>query len=556
MNALEATRDGDAPVRFALDGTTHRILGREPGADLRYETETYLGRRHVEIWVHDGRLAVRALAGARNPVFFHGTAQQSFVVDPDDAFVIGRTRFVFRTTGHGGHDTPEPANARTLSAEEVFGPEALAARLRLRDLLELPEILSSKRPEEFHLHIARLLRLSTGARWACVAGDEGTILSADDSGPPPAGRQLSRSLIAAALASAPRPTLYRWGATLAETAGADIDWAICAAVARPREPALLLYTAGSAEDAARPEALEEASRFVGLVADMVSRALAVRQLEVWTERLGRYFSGPVVDRIVASRDPAELEPRLADSTVMFFDLRGFSKRTEGQNEKIMEYLGELKRIMTAMTDVIFAEQGVVLHYLGDGILACWNVPIPCADHVDRACRAALAMVEGLHRLEGGWQCGIGLHTGEVVAGAIGSEQVFSYSVMGSVVNQASRIEGITKTVESPVLVTRAVADRVSPAIAVPVRVGRFMPAGMNTALDLFELLPPPGDPGRQTRFAAGLASFERGDWEAAYALLDPLGPGDRPARYLKSLAEMHRRHPPKDWQGVIELTGK
>ncbi len=272
--------------------------------------------------------------------------------------------------------------------------------------------------------------------------------------------------------------------------------------------------------------------------------------------MARFFSGPVIERIVQSENPKDLEPRVCESTVMFFDIRGFSSRSEGRNDKILGLLSELRTVMTAMTAEIFAENGVVLHYVGDGIIACWNVPFPDPHHVDRACRAALRMVDTLARLPGGWQCGIGLHTGELVVGAMGSDQVFSFSILGPVVNQSSRIEGITKAIEVPLLISSEVAERVSADVAATLRIGRFQPAGMTTALDLFELVPPPGNPGRAAAFARCLLAFERGAWEDAYEALDGLPSRDRPARYLKVLAEQYRRHPPKDWRGVIELTEK
>lgn len=184
------------------------------------------------------------------------------------------------------------------------------------------------------------------------------------------------------------------------------------------------------------------------------------------------------------------------------------------------------------------------------------MPIDDSEHVDRACRAALAMQDALARIGEGWHCGIGLHTGEVVAGSLGSEQVFAYTVMGDVVNRTSRVEGITKVVEAPLLVTREVAERVSPTVAVPVRVERFLPVGMEAPMDLFELARPPADADRTRAINEGLAAFERGAWEEAYETLSALGPKDRPARYLMSLAEAHRRHPPKVWTGVIELQEK
>ncbi len=242
---------------------------------------------------------------------------------------------------------------------------------------------------------------------------------------------------------------------------------------------------------------------------------------------------------------------------MFFDIRGFSKLTEGKAEKILEKTGELRdEVMTAMTEEIFNENGVVLQFLGDGILACWNLPFPDTEHVNRACRAALAMVAALERVAPTWRCGIGIHTGQVVAGSMGAKQLFSYTVMGPVVNQASRLEGITKIVEVPILVTREVADKISQASLGVRRIGKFQPAGMNVALDLFEIHSPTDNVDQDKLFAKGLEEFEKGAWESAYEILDQLPPSDRPARYIKTLAEVFRRRPPKDWTGVIELSEK
>jgi adenylate cyclase len=270
-----------------------------------------------------------------------------------------------------------------------------------------------------------------------------------------------------------------------------------------------------------------------------------------------FFSGPVISKILESPDVKNLEPRVTKGTVMFFDIRGFSKLIEGESAKVLVHVEELREVMTAMTEIIFRESGVVLQFLGDGILACWNLPFSDPHHADRACRAALGMVESLGKIAPLWRCGIGIQTGEVVAGSISAKQLFSYTVIGAVVNQASRIEGITKTVEVPILVTREVAERVDPGTASPRRIACFQPAGMTVALDLFEIRPPsPAEKSKDELFAQGLDAFEKGEWESAYEKLDQMPSGDRPARYLKSLCEVYRRHPPKEWSGVIELLEK
>jgi adenylate cyclase len=128
--------------------------------------------------------------------------------------------------------------------------------------------------------------------------------------------------------------------------------------------------------------------------------------------------------------------------------------------------------------------------------------------------------------------------------------------MGAVVNQASRVEGITKAIEVPILITKEVADKIIPGTVATRRVGRFQPAGMDTALDLFHVTDPPLNKENENLYTMGLEAFERGEWEKTYEILDKLPPSDRPGRYLKAMAETYRRRPPKNWKGVIELSEK
>src|SRR5581483_11406327 len=313
-------------------------------------------------------------------------------------------------------------------------------------LLELPEILREKTSSESFTHIASLLRSVTGADWAQIVDATGKVIAADSAMDGPLFKT-SRTLIEEALKHAPQPFLYCWTSreqALTATMQEGTDWAVCAATQVSGEESLLFYVSGQG---GAEQVLKDNCRLVGLIADMVGRSLSVQRLEGLKERLQHFFSGQVVTKIIESSDADELKPKLTEGTVMFFDIRGFSKLTEGKAEKILEKTGELQEVMTAMTEEIFKENGVVLQFLGDGILACWNLPFPDPEHVNRACRAALAMVAALERVAPSWRCGIGIHTGQVVAGSMGAKQLFSYTVMGPVVNQASRLEGITKIVE-------------------------------------------------------------------------------------------------------------
>lgn len=554
---LEAIRDDARPVRLELVVGRTYVVGRGDEVDLRIAGEPNLSRKHLTARLEDGRLRVERIPGSSNPVFHQGQAKERFFARVGEQFVVGATRFAFVSDAFlaGG---PAPIEQRTLALADVHASAPAPDRLRLLDLLELPELLRAKSEPEFFRHVATMLRLAARASWVQVATEDGRLLAEDVALELGGPREMSRTLLARALAESPRPTMFRWSPSGEGTLGAGVDWAVAAAARVPGEPAVLFYAAGgSLADSVGVQGLDETARLVGLVVDIVGRTLSVRRLEARERRLERFFSKAVISEILGSVSaPHSLEPKLTESTVMFFDIRGFSKLTEGQCGKILEHIGDLRRAMNAMTEEVFRENGVVLKYTGDGLLACWNVPVADERHVDRAARAALAMARRLSEVVPGWRCGIGLHAGEVVAGALGSDQLFAYEVLGAVVNQASRIEGITKFVEAPILVSREVASRISAEAACPVRLGRFQPAGMNTALELFELTPPPGDAERCLAFGRGLDALEAGEWEKAYELLDERPAKDLPARFLKSLADQFRRHPPKDWHGIIELTEK
>ena len=148
-----------------------------------------------------------------------------------------------------------------------------------------------------------------------------------------------------------------------------------------------------------------------------------------------------------------------------------------------------------------------------------------------------------------------------MCGSLGSEQVYSYSILGPVVNQTSRVEGITKEVGEPVLVTEDVAMRLPAGKLLHRRVAQFLPVGMATPVNLYSVHSIPEDAAERTKLeerfalhAEALAAFEKGDWEDAERLLHPIVPVDAAAKYVYKLALQGK--PPRDWKGVIELLSK
>ncbi len=553
---LIAERKGVETDSFPISEGEPKILGRGDGADFRVSGESYMSRRHAAITLRGSELRVERLEGAANPIFFDGEESDSFVVSSEGFFVVGETRFRLSIASEQStlfaEGSADPQWEQLLTEDQVYALGPASDRMRLKDLLALPEVIrTSRTPGELYSAVSGFLRLLTAARWTCVLDGEGRVL-ARDAVSDKEEFKISQRLLEKAVEEAPLPIAYGWrGGAVEATAVEGVDWAVCASARLPGGESLCFYAAG----AGPAKELEENARFVGLVADVVGRAVAEDKQKALQGRLEHFFSKAVVDKIVSTDAGRELEPKLAQATVLFFDIRGFSKRTEENNEALLGYLGSLRKALSVVTEDVLKEEGVVIQYTGDGLLACWNVPFACEDHVDRACRAALRMRARLAEMTG-WECGIGLHSGEVVAGAIGSEQIFLYGVMGAVVNQASRVEGLTKIIGAPILVTADVAiNAVSDTISKR-RVGRYRPQGMKTALELYELMERSTESESAKLFREGLSAFEAGHWDEARQHFKSLPLTDAPAQFLGGLCDRYAANPPAVWDGIIRVDTK
>ncbi len=588
MQRLIVKSGSDEIRSFSLESGSAQVLGRAIDADCSYPTEACLSRRHMELRSGLGVLEVQSLPNVANPIVFRGETNERFTMTPGDFFVVGATTFHFESTDGERRATfagseSAPSHAHTTSDHEMRDRGGAADRMRLLDLMELPVILRTKSRAEFFVFACGSMRLATGAEWVQTLwmGDEAPIVLAEDARLDRGARPLSRKLMQQAIDEAPKPTTYCWGdgasdVSLGATAHEGVDWAICCAMPVPGEEPVLFYLAGSQAQGGGIDAttvcdlsLRNTARLVGLVADMVGRAISMEKLERWKSRLGQFFSERVASEILESDAEEALAPRITDATVMFFDIRGFSARTEENFsireeedlERILDFTKSRRVVLNVVSQCVVDHFGVIISYAGDGLLACWNVPKPIPGYLEHACLAAIEMTERIVELPGGWQCGIGVGMGQIVAGSLGSDVKEQYDILGAVVNQASRIEGITKVVGVQILVTENVAKSVDATQVMTRRVARFQPAGMTEQIDLFTVDRAPEEAAirdalanRHTIHTEGLAAFERGDWDEAFKILSPIATEDAPAKYVLSMAVGGK--PPKDWQGVIELTSK
>lgn len=188
--------------------------------------------------------------------------------------------------------------------------------------------------------------------------------------------------------------------------------------------------------------------YTGITAE--SYLLAERERQKTRALFSRYVSPHVVEELTAHPELVELGGKRQEVTVLFSDIRGFTSYSEGRTPE--EVVKRLNEYLAAMTEVIFKHGGMIDKYMGDGIMAVFGAPVWQPDHARRAIAASMEMRERLKELNRRWaergehlfNIGIGLSSGPVVVGNIGSAQRMDYTAIGEDVNLASRLEGLNK----------------------------------------------------------------------------------------------------------------
>jgi adenylate cyclase len=592
MHKLVVRNGASVVETFVLEDGRDQVLGRAVDVDLSFPSEDCLSRCHVSLRARSDAVEVTRLPSASNVVVFQGESKDWFVMQHGEFFVVGATTFHLdvgrEPSGSTGEADPDerPDLQYTMDVDEFRSRKDRGDRMRLLDLMELPVVLRTKSRSEFFMYACGVLRLATGASWVQTVwmGEETPIVLAEDSdldcrGP----RGLSRTLMRSAIDEPQKPVTFCWSSggsseSLEVTACENVGWAICCAMPVPGEEPVLYYVAGEGlpdrgtgmETMTSDDmSLRDTARMVGLVADMIGRAISMEKLERWKSRLGQFFSEKVVTEILDSDAEEALAPRITEATVMFFDIRGFSAKTEEQFsireeenlERILDFTKARRAVLNVVSQRVIEHNGVIISYAGDGMLACWNVPKEIPDHAEQGCLAAVEMIEQIGDIPGEWRCGIGVGSGSIVAGSLGSDQKEQYDILGAVVNQSSRIEGITKVVGVPLLVTEATAKRLETKDLIARRIATFRPAGMKEEVVLYSVERAPESESElellKTRFAAyaaGLEAFEKGSWDEAFKCLTAIATEDPAAKYLLGMAISGEA--PQGWRGVIELTAK
>jgi adenylate cyclase len=571
--------------RRKLAAGSRQVIGRASGAWATPWDER-ISRRHVEICYCEGALEVEAIEGARNPVFYRGHKTEQFTLRPGDHFVIGQTTFTLADERAAPSlDMPQPAGERTFTLQELRAQPFRQADKRIDVLSRLPDIIGgSSSDAEMSVRLVNLL-LSGIERATAAAVVESAIgnpqsainvLHWDRRGLAGADFHPSERLIRQAIETG-QSVAHVWSTGQSQKGGArkegeftvseGVDWAFCTPLAGTACAGWGLYVTGSfASDFSPqrepdPELLRDDVKFAELTAATLSALRESRLLAARQASLGQFFSPIVLDAIGGQDANAALAPREADVTVLFCDLRGFTQESERAAGSLFDLLQRVSQALGVMTHHILEQGGVVGDFHGDAAMGFWGWPLAQPDAVERACRSAL----GIRNASADFRVGIGIASGRAVAGKIGTVDQVKVTVFGPVVNLASRLETMTRQLRAAILIdppTAAVIQAsVLPTIARVRRLARVRPLGMSQPLDLFELLPPAGEPGAWSDdqlaiYAAALGAFESRDWPRALQLLHQVPPEDEAKDFLTLFIARHNRQPPESWDGVIPLEFK
>ncbi|MEE9524162.1 MAG: adenylate/guanylate cyclase domain-containing protein, partial [Thermodesulfovibrionales bacterium] len=260
----------------------------------------------------------------------------------------------------------------------------------------------------------------------------------------------------------------------------------------------------------------------------------------------------------------------------FSDIRGFTSISEKlEPEQITNILNEY---LTPMSDVVFKYEGTLDKYIGDAIMAFFGAPIPIKDHPQKTCNAALDMIESLNILKDNWHkaempdfiqhmnIGIGINSGDVVVGNMGSESRFDYTIIGDNVNLSSRLEGTNKFYGTNIIVSENTYNRIKDEFICR-EIDFIRVVGKSIPIKIYELIKVrDGSEGDAiliddiTRFQEGLFLYRDRKWEDAMSIFEELRSNDPTDKvysvFIDRCNMLKKGTVPEDWDGVFERREK
>lgn len=369
------------------------------------------------------------------------------------------------------------------------------------------------------------------------------------------------------------------GAGVVVVAGAfGLLWASVITVRLVRSVRRLVHGAEAVEKGALDTRVPvTTSDEIGLLTSTFNHMVGeLRQKQQIHNTFGKYLDPRIVKDLIDQPELTAGQGERRPMTVLFCDLAGFTALSERMTPAAM--VNVMNRYLSAMSAPIRDHDGIIDKYIGDAIMAFWGPPFTGEDdHARLACltaleqlarldsfRATLPDLIGIKRGLPEIQMRVGIATGEVVVGNIGSDFAMSYTVMGDAVNVASRLEGANKIFGTHSLVSELSARMAADVVEVR-EVDSVLPVGRHEPERIFELLGRKGEVEKDVlalrdQYAEGLSAYRRQDWERARGTFEAclaLAPDDGPSKvFLDRITHLASSPPGRDWNGVWALTQK
>jgi len=284
-----------------------------------------------------------------------------------------------------------------------------------------------------------------------------------------------------------------------------------------------------------------------------------------------YVSGVLVNQLIDNPDRLKLGGEKRKISILFSDIAGFSTFSEQMGPE--ELVSLMNEYLNAMTDVVLKNRGTLDKYIGDAVMAFWGAPISFENHEELACLTALQMQEELEILKQSWKerdlpqifVRIGINTGDVIVGNIGSKQRFDYTVMGDDVNLASRLEGANKQYGTYIMLSESTALEVADKFVM--RDLDFIKVkGKTKPTKVFELLGIKGDQKAEEKLQSlklyheALEQYHKQNFDLAEKLFSSaleLNPWDSPSKiYLERIVYYKNNPPEENWDGSFTMKTK
>jgi adenylate cyclase len=285
-----------------------------------------------------------------------------------------------------------------------------------------------------------------------------------------------------------------------------------------------------------------------------------------------YLSSDVINDLLSDPDKLALGGEKKHMTALFTDVKGFSTISEQLDPS--ELVGLLNEYLTEMSDIIMAQRGTIDKYEGDAIISFFGAPIEYEDHAERACRSAIRMKKVEEELNRRFVeerlspapvfTRVGINTGEMVVGNMGTAQKMDYTIMGNTVNLASRLEGVNKQYGTWILVSETTFLEGGASFAAR-RLDMVRVVGIQEPVRLYELVDEKREISSSMEealeiFDEGLQLFEQREWKKArdyFRQVLDIVPQDGPSQfYIERCDKFVKKAPPESWDGVFNLTLK